>query len=205
MARRQSSGMRFWRRTTCSAIGTLLAESLRRARHRVDSTGMPRSRHRDQRTAPPAPAAQLPRVLQRHPPASGPPESQPPSAGRTNASGRAHRRDPAGRRTSPLLSARRLSGAGFSGCPRRSGDDNRPVSLHCPPVVLTQTVVARLPWRTGSVHTLTLERSAAFGSAARMRFVTRTAFNVKCSLPGRPARGSSPRPPRATAAAFTLW
>src|SRR2546428_1885381 len=49
-----------------------LAESLRRARHRVDSTGMSRSRHRDQRTASPTSAAQVPRVLQCDPPASGP-------------------------------------------------------------------------------------------------------------------------------------
>src|SRR5207237_1161882 len=49
-----------------------LAESLRRARHRVDSPGMSRSRHRDQRTASPTSAAQVPRVLQCDPPASGP-------------------------------------------------------------------------------------------------------------------------------------
>src|SRR4029450_4899288 len=54
-----------------------LAESLRRARHRVDSTGMPRSRHCDQRMASPTSAAQLSRVLQRHPPASIPPQQQP--------------------------------------------------------------------------------------------------------------------------------
>src|SRR5215475_2496205 len=51
-----------------------LAESLRRARHRVDSTGMPRSRHRLQRTASPTPAAQVPRLLQCNAPASGTPQ-----------------------------------------------------------------------------------------------------------------------------------
>src|SRR6267378_7529016 len=84
------------------------AESLRRARHRVDSTGTPRSGHRDQRTASPTPAAQLPRVLQRHPPASGPPQQQPPSTRSAAATVRANCRDPAGRRTSSPLSARRL-------------------------------------------------------------------------------------------------
>src|SRR5262249_19609142 len=51
-----------------------LAESLRRARHRVDSTGMPRSRHRIQRTASATPAAQVARLLQCNAPASGTPQ-----------------------------------------------------------------------------------------------------------------------------------
>ncbi len=45
--------------------------------HRADSTGMPRSRHRDQRTASPASAAQVARVPQCDRPASGPPQQQP--------------------------------------------------------------------------------------------------------------------------------
>jgi hypothetical protein len=64
---------------------------LRRARHRLDSTGMPRSRHRAQRTAPPTSAAYVFRVLQRHPPASALHQRQPLSARSANASGRAHR------------------------------------------------------------------------------------------------------------------
>src|SRR5207245_2665336 len=71
------------------------------------------------RTASPTPAAQLPRVLQRHSPASGPPEQQPPPAPSASTSARAYRRDPAGRRTSSPVSSRRLSAAGFTGRLRR--------------------------------------------------------------------------------------
>jgi class 3 adenylate cyclase len=74
-----------------------LAESIRRARHRLDSTRMPRSRHRDQRMASPTSPAQVPRVLQRHSPASVPPQRQPPSTRGGNPSWRANRCDPAGR------------------------------------------------------------------------------------------------------------
>src|SRR5262249_22891782 len=51
-----------------------LAESLRRARHRVGSTGIPRSRHWAARAASRTSTAQVPRVLYRHPPASVPPQ-----------------------------------------------------------------------------------------------------------------------------------
>jgi hypothetical protein len=123
-----------------------LAESLRRARHRIDSTGMPRSHHCDQRTASPTSAAQLSRVLQRHPPASVPPQQQPQSAQSANVSGRGHRRDSAGRRTSSPLSARRLSTA----VARHDGQE-MPVVL-CPFAVrpvcpLDATVARRLAWR----------------------------------------------------------
>jgi hypothetical protein len=92
-----------------------LAEPLRRARHRLHSPRMPRSRHRDQRTASPTSAAQIPRVLQHHPPASISQQPQPPAAGSPNTAGRAHRYDPTGRRTSSPLSARCLSAAAVSG------------------------------------------------------------------------------------------
>jgi hypothetical protein len=72
---------------------------------------MPRSRHCAQRTASPTSTAQVPRVLQRHPPASVPPQRQPPSTQGANPSWRAHRGDPAGRRPSSPLSARRLRAA----------------------------------------------------------------------------------------------
>jgi putative transposase len=140
-----------------------LAESFRRARLRFNSTRMPRSRHRDQRTASPTSAAQLPCVLQHHPPASVPPQPKPLSAGSTAANGRAHRRDSAGRRTSPPLPARRLKYAGFSRCtPRSSRDGGGPGVLRRPSVFSTQPFPAPKP--AGSTHTLT-----SYGRQARPR------------------------------------
>src|SRR2546426_6646298 len=75
---------------------------------------MPRSRHCAQRAASATSTARVPRVLQRHPPASVPPQRQPPSTRGANLSWRAHRCDPAGRWPSSPLSARRLRTARFT-------------------------------------------------------------------------------------------
>jgi hypothetical protein len=131
-----------------------MAESVRRARHRLDSTRMPRSHHRDQRTPPPTSAAQLPRV-QCHPPASIPPQRQPPSARSANPSGRAHCGDPAGRRTSSPVSARRLS-RGSQQLPATIVKRWQPSCFPSSPAVLiVRPCAPRPPRRASSAHTLT--------------------------------------------------
>ena len=147
-----------------------LAESFRPARHRFNSTRMLRSRHRDQRTASPTVAAQLPCVPQRHPPASVPPQPNPSSAHSTTASGRAHRRDSASRRPSPPLPARRLTAAGFSGyTPRWSRDGGWRGDLRRPSVVSTGPFPAAVQARRLGPHPETI-----WSSGASAKFVTGT-------------------------------
>src|SRR5262245_31562902 len=122
---------------------------------------MPRSRHCDQRTASPTSTAQVSRVLQRHPPASVPPQQQPPSTRGANPSWRAHRCDPAGRRTSSPLSARCLSAAAVSARPPRYYEMAAVLLVLCrPSIFLVQPFSAAVNVR-GSVLTSILGRTGA--------------------------------------------
>ena len=152
---------------------------------------MPRSRHRVQRTAPPTPASQLPRLLQHHPPASVPPQRKPPSAGSAHASGQAHRCDSAGRRTASPVPARCLSVAGFSGYPPRpSRDGGRPIAFRRPSVFLTPACVPWPPRHADSPTPLTSDSGQA---RPRMRFVTGTGLRCSVSTGSKKAKTPSKR------------
>src|SRR5262245_17083988 len=133
---------------------------------------MPRSCHRDQRTTPPPSAAQVPRVLHRRPPASVPSQRQPSSARSPNASGRAHRRDPAGRRTSSLLSARGLRAPG-SRLPALVRRLTAALFPFTPAGRLNATLLRTAPAHQPVPHVRATEVSRA-ALVAWMRFVTRT-------------------------------